>query len=250
MVGAAVVVALRFRDTETPVSVAEAVERFESDADPTPAPTQQPEQGGVDMLPSPGVYVYSTVGGEEVDALGGTRHDYPSETALTVRAGGCGVVLTWQPLEERFEEWEVCLANGSLTIQSYTTFHRFFGTDDRQDFVCDPAIVLVPPPGQQDLGPATCQTDRNLVETVLADALAPKLIAVGTDEVEAVGVAFEIAVDGSAVGTTTAEMWISTETGALVGWSEVVESVSSSPIGEVTYSERFEMQLTSLVAVQ
>ena len=247
---AAVALTLRFRDTETPVSVTEALERFESDAAPTPVPTEQPEQGQVDVLPSPGVYVYSTAGGEEIDALGGTRHDYPRETALTVRTGGCGVVLTWQPLEERFEEWELCLRDGSLTMPSYTAFHRFFGTDDRQDFLCEPAIVLIPRLGAEGSDSATCETSRNLVETVQVTVLAREVLTVGTSEVEAVGLEFEIASEGSAHGTTSAEMWISTETGAVVRWSETVESVSTSLIGDVTYAEQFDMQLTMLEPVQ
>ncbi len=38
---------------------------------------------------------------EEVDALVGSRHAYPSESTITVRPGGCGVLMRWDVLEER-----------------------------------------------------------------------------------------------------------------------------------------------------
>ena len=38
-------------------------------------------------LPMTGVYGYTTVGRESVDALGGAEHIYPDETTITFVAG-------------------------------------------------------------------------------------------------------------------------------------------------------------------
>ncbi|MFQ5558043.1 MAG: hypothetical protein ACE5GB_11120, partial [Acidimicrobiales bacterium] len=155
---AAIVGFVVWRDTATPVSVSEAVETFRADPPETStraddearvAATAPVRLGGQQTDPAPGdlppsgVYVYRTTGGEEVDALGGTRHDYPAETTITVRSGGCGAVHRWHALEERFEEWEVCRRDGTLVMPWFTAFHQFFGTDDRQEFTCDPVVVLV-----------------------------------------------------------------------------------------------------------
>ena len=55
-----------------------------------------------------GLYVYATTGYETTDALAGARHDYPAETYLTIQPGGCGTLVRWQPLEQRYEEWDYC----------------------------------------------------------------------------------------------------------------------------------------------
>src|SRR5581483_4589431 len=58
--------------------------------------------------PLSGVYSFATQGYEETDALNGQRHDYPKETSLTIRRAGCGWISHWQPLNERWEDSEIC----------------------------------------------------------------------------------------------------------------------------------------------
>lgn len=258
----AVAVALRFRDTETPVSVAAVVEDFEAAASTTtrPSVTLSPSTAspastttsvveesavtGLMTLGQPGVYVYVTTGGEETGALSGASHTYPAETTIAVQAGGCGLILRWRPLEERYEEWETCLQDGALVIPRYTTFHEFFGTTDRQDFDCEPAIVLVPLAGDGH-GDSTCVAG-GLTEIVSTRTLSSKSITVGSQEITAVGVVLEAVLQGDGTGTTRAEMWISEDDGTILSWSEVVDSIAGSVIGDVSYAESFEIQLTSL----
>jgi hypothetical protein len=133
--GAFVVISELFEDTTTPIEVAEVVDDFREDGGSTAA---------AEALPVAGVYRYATEGGEEVDALGGTRHDYPLETTITVTPTDCGVRFRWDALEERYEVWELCGTGGALSIVEYTSFHRFFGQPDRQHYACAVAGEVLP----------------------------------------------------------------------------------------------------------
>lgn len=272
-------IGLQLRDTTTPVTVADAVDDFEStslepiqDA-PSRAPeidesssTDQaqsksatqpvapiestPSEPPTTTAPEPieagrpleeGVYVYSTTGGEEIDALGGTRHDYPVETTLTVQAGGCGLIVRWQPLRERFEEMELCLGDQGPEISGYTSFHQFFGNDERRDFSCEPAIAFAATADAEST--STCAAD-GLTESVTKRGLGTRTFTAGTDRVEAIGVALSATISGESWGTTEAEMWV-TPGGLIVSWSETVETDAQSFVGDVHYSEQFSLELTA-----
>lgn len=177
------------RDRSTAVDVGEAIDRFRdntvptSDPSPTvpdttaanppdtvPAPTTPgttplttPDTAPVTtapaaVLPEPGVYRYATEGSESIDALGGTRHEYPEISTITVTddraVGGCGRHLRWDVLAERYEEWRLC-TDGSHVVQQATSlqFHEFFGQKRPEDVVCDLPVRLTDPtadPVQQD----------------------------------------------------------------------------------------------------
>lgn len=253
------VVLTRYRNTTTPVTVAEAVEDFRADpgapppTTPSTDPVATPERSTTaveapsprPVLPTAGVYVYTTSGRERIDALGGAGHDYPATTTLTVRDGGCGAIVRWQPLEERHEEWEMCDQGDVAVIVAYTSLHRFFGTDDRQVFVCDAPIELQTAVHLPSPAPVTCRSD-TLVERVVTVPIPPAPIVVDGKEVPSRGVSFAIELSGSAEGRTSGEMWFAESTGALVAWSETVETVSGSAIGDVRYTERFSLTLDSL----
>lgn len=251
LVVAGFVVARHYRDTETPVTVQDAVDFFheEARADPPTAPTSAPATQPTlqaataepeDLrLPATGVYVYTTSGYEETDALGGTRHDYPAETTLTVRTGGCGVVVVWQPLQERSEEFEMCLRSNELVVPRYETFHRFFGIDDRREFLCESAVTMTS--RSRSDAETTCVSD-GITESISISLLPPESVAVGSEQVEATGVVLDMQTSGTANGSGHAEIWISDD-GAITRWSEVVESTSESVIGDVTYAETFRLEL-------
>ncbi len=157
------------RDTTTPILLDDVVEDFRASAttadvtptDPSPAApsstaapdttvtpttmtppsTTTPAQA----LPSPGVYRYRTTGGERIDALGGTGHEYPEETTITVTERGCGVHLRWDALRERREEWTLCATPAGVELQAESIqFHEFFGISEAETLTCDRTVVLVP----------------------------------------------------------------------------------------------------------
>ncbi|HEX7096593.1 MAG TPA: hypothetical protein VF183_11965, partial [Acidimicrobiales bacterium] len=81
-------------DSADPVDVADVVERYRASTTNAPTPI-------VDASVTPGVYVYRTSGSERVDALGGSTHDYPEQTTITVTHDEPCARLRWDALSQR-----------------------------------------------------------------------------------------------------------------------------------------------------
>ena len=107
---------------------------------PKPAPAPAPAVA----LVEPGVYTYETSGSETIDAIGGTRHDYPDVTTITVLPDGCGVSLQWDALRERWDRWRLCQTEDGIELQTHgAQFHEFFGQSELDRLRCDVGVVLV-----------------------------------------------------------------------------------------------------------
>ena len=257
--GVLVTLRLLYRDSATPIPISQAVEEFREDATPdaddpasTSVPPAEPEPT-VDSndlartAPEAGVYVYDTTGHEEIDALNGARHDYPATTTITVRSGDCGVIHRWDALEERFEEWETCWTDEGLSMPWYTAFHRFFGNDDRQDFVCEVEPLLIatdPTPGTSRTG--VCRS-ADLVENVTITFAGPEMVMVAGTAVDTARLELSIEIDGNSTGAFESTMWLARDTGLVIRWSESGGSTTGSLIGDVHYDEDFSLSLTSLL---
>lgn len=235
--GVFLVINTLFQDTTTPIAVAEVVDDFREDG------------GSAAAAAAPlaaGVYRYTTDGGEEVDALGGTRHDYPRQTTITVTPTDCGLRFRWDALEERYEEWELCGTGGTLSIVEYISFHRFFGWADRQHYVCAiPAQVVLATiaPGTTSVG--VCESD-GLSESTSYEVVGLTDIAVGNETVEAVHLRTSVSLSGGAEGSSEGELWLARESGLPLRWRETSTTASPSAIGSVRYEESFTIEIVSL----
>jgi hypothetical protein len=179
-------------------------------------------------LPSgPDAYEYRTIGFEEVDALGGARHDYPDTTAVTVATTACGVKLTWRPLEERSTTWELCRSGDGWELRGFTELHRFFGRTDRRPYRCRPGSLLVR---------ATCIAG-DVTETATGSVVGRE------GDVEHLSIRTRLA--GSTTGTGRRELWLRAD-GVPVRWIMENDSVTGSVLGDVHYRERVELVLASL----
>jgi hypothetical protein len=193
-----------------------------------------------------GVYSYTTTGYETTDALAGGRHDYPATTYLTIQPGGCGELVRWQPLEERYEEWEFC-ADG--TMRGFISFHEWFRVANTDVWQC-PA----PAPVQGETGAAwTTECTRaggeetgQASKTLAYEVLGLEAVTIGGEPVQALHVRITGVERGSTRGTSVSEMWFLPGTNLPVRWVEQRDTTSDSRIGEVSYSEHFEAMLTSL----
>ena len=106
--------------------------------------TTQPAAPVVSLV-EPGVYVYRTSGSESVDAFSGVTHEYPAETTITVTAEGCGVLLRWDAIEERHEEWRLCTTEAGIELQPRSLqYHEFFDQETPENVVCDRPTLLLP----------------------------------------------------------------------------------------------------------
>lgn len=175
----------------------------------TPRPANAAEQGAL---------VYETVGFEEVDILGGARHDYPGRTTIAVTRAGCRLVLRWQPLEERLQEWELC---DGLKLRRITERHKFFGGDDRRTYLCDPGSRL-------DTG-YRCTTG-DTTETARAVSSSGGRVLLRTT------------LTGGTTGSGTRELRLR-EDGVPLLMRVTNESTTPSLVGDVHYLERYELRL-------
>ncbi len=233
------------KDTTTPVEVAEAIDRFEGQQTPASATGT----AALTSVPEPGVYVYATTGSEGVDALGGTRHEYPGQTTITVAAAPCGSSYRWVPLEERFDDWTVCRSGSDMVLVGYTSLHRFFGQDTLLAYTCDEPLVLVPADPKPGATASTSCTTGQETELQTATVQTVGSIEVAGTPTEAATVSIEVSLsasDGSITGTTNRTVVFAVQTGLILRWSEVGATVAGSPIGDVRFDETFELTITSL----
>ena len=195
--------------------------------------------------PKSGVYTYNTTGYEETDALGGARHEYPSQTAITVRPQDCGWVQHWQPLEERWDDVDLCTTNGTWTLLGVKTFHEFFRQTQEQDSTCDSGAVYVPPPATAGATSTfTCRGSFGAMDFT-AQVVGPEDIVVGGRPTSGLRVHYVAKFTGSNRGTGDYDEWTAPN-GALLQRTWDMHIVTDSPFGTVHYDERYTITLTAM----
>lgn len=234
--GAAVagVALTRHRDVAHAASVDGALQRFRDSA-ATSSGTTMP----------PGVYTYATSGSESVSALGGATHRYPATSTLTVTAGSCagGSQLRWDVLEHRWTSWSVCPSAGGLRLSAWSEHHQFYGQDDGTDWTC-PAGSWSPAGSSADLLLSCRSSDTTESGTTVVEA--PETLLVGTTRVPTLHLRTSAHEAGGARGTVVEDRWLEERTGLPVRLSSSVRTANSSPVGDVTYTETYDLHLTSL----
>jgi hypothetical protein len=275
LVVGAVVAYFVFRESTTPVDVAEAVDDFRREESTTPvapettvaapssvpattnagsgAPTTESSAAATTIpprpgsgRPEPGVYTYATSGTESIDALGGRSHDYPQVSTITVTHQGCGAVFRWRPLRERWDTTTLCPSPEGMELRVDRNHHEFFNIGDTRRFECEPGALFFPAttsPGAT----WTARCSNGPIDVVRAGTI------VGTREVEVGGtpvtvLEFEVddTISGASNGTTQRTVRVVPETGLIVELALVLDVQNESPIGDVHYQERYRIELTSL----
>jgi hypothetical protein len=240
VVGAVVVVAAAaafvfgvvLRDTAEPASVADAVARYRAAA-----------AAGETPIP-PGVYVYATTGEESISALGGTTHRYPARSTITVTTAPCGMTLRWDVLKTRTTTWEICAEGEQQEVASWVERHVFFGQDDRTTWRCV-GWTWLPGPGSEERAPLECDGGDTTMSGAVED-LGVETLTVAGDPVATVHLRVRAAERGVARGPVVEDRWVESETGLPVRVRYSVRTANVSPIGDVTFTERFTVRLLSL----
>lgn len=214
-----------FNPKLTPISVAEALNRYRAHPDrmhsevaiPTemPAPPAQSITGFT--VPKPGVYTYTTDGQDWIEYNGQKylRH-FPAETAATVRtAGGCGWELTFQAAEEYSDGHVQCSSPGEFLclahIQGIT-----FGTITRlMEHQCHPAMIQVGDKASADGGvnTAVCHASEHDPSEITITFKETTQLTVDGQSRKAYHVLLDSKVDGEVKGTAIADVWFDAETG-------------------------------------
>lgn len=207
-----------------------------------PQPAAEPRSRQVPV----GVYSYATEGYEEVDALGGARHDYPAATTVTYTREGCGTQERWQPLEERVGVALQCDGPGGSELRSSFQQREFFGQEQSKTYRCDPGVPVLPRdprPGQSWRG--RCSSGDS--ELALAGrVVALERLDVGGTPVPVARVRLAGTVTGSVRGRTDREVWLSLADGLLVRAVADTDTLADTAGGTVRYRERYTLRLTSL----
>lgn len=237
---------LVFRDTATPVDVEEAVERYRDEGEAATTSTSTTTAPAQAALPAEGVYVYATDGAEDIDILGGSTHGYPAETTVTIRHTECGLTQRWAPLDERWDEEEVCVTEAGRERRSLRAHHEFFGIADDQEFTCEGgyALFLVGAEAGDTWSTSCTSGDTTLDGT--AEIVVFETRTVGGQAVQTVHLRVTEQASGGDEGPSSDDYWLRATDGLLVERSSSVETRSDSPVGTATYSERFTLRLTSL----
>jgi hypothetical protein len=215
------------------VDVEETVEEFREEANQVVIET-----------PLDGVYVYDTSGMEEVDALGGDSHQYPLETAMTVRKQGCGVRMTWAPLEGRSETISVCESDGGATLLQSTAEHSFFRQTVEVTYSCESGVWWMPPEGVIEWGGQCTSTERTTHR--VARVVSTEPFVVDGETRDAVHVHYTDTLAGTSSGTVTGDLWLDQRTGLILRQRTVVDSRNDTVVGEVVFTEELDLRLRSL----
>lgn len=195
------------------------------------------------QLPALGVYVYTTTGGDAVDALAGAHHDYPATTTITVTASDCGVLQRWDLLQERWEEWVRCIDGDSISQPARTTFDSFFGQTQTDAYVCTGESRPV------DAPPGTTWTT-SCVQGDDTDVYDGTVIGTETQQVDGQDVPtmhVRVAITTSEPSDVqTIDTWYQAGSDLVIAQTASAATTNPSPIGAVHYTENYEIRLTSL----
>lgn len=216
------------------------------------APASEPPPAGTAeaqprlTVPEEGVYTYATDGGESVDALGGARHDYPDETTITVRHTGCGYTSRWEPLRERWEEFDICRADDRAWMRTITLYHEFFGRGMRHEYTCGDASTLAEAssePGQR--WSWDCHSESGSMHTQI-EVVEFATRDVGGQPVDAVHVLIHNTMDGDTRGTREADVWYDRWSGLELSGTYDTDTTVETPMGPSRYVEHFSRTLTDV----
>ena len=254
-------------DQTTPIDVQQIAANFRtttSAARPSTTPAATSSVAGPTTSAAPttttqpaapiGVYVYNTTGQEGVDALGGSAHDYPAATTITMSDLGNGCrSIRWDVLEQRWSDTQVCPGPDGWTLSAKTVYHEFFHQSDERAYSCEPGSVQLPADPTPDVTfSASCTSGGTSAsgastEDIQGRVIGDEAIVVGGQSVDTVHVQYQLAIGGETGGHTTVDSWYARDVPLLLV-KEVSDSATTSEevIGTVHYDERYELVLQSL----
>ena len=223
-----------FGNSTTTISYKEAFEKFAA---------EQGSNADVndDGLPVPGVYRYSTTGGDSSKLLAGASHDYPAESVITITRSGCGVRMEWTPVRERSEYFDVCRADDRLVLKGYGGAHEFFGMRNEHAVTCSDQTWLIPALENGDSASTVCEGG-NLKHNRTTASVKAVEVLIGEEKVDGFIVESKFAAEGTFNGTTLRTMTFD-EDGVLLSWTDVVSGFTPTPVGNAGYEEKFSLTL-------
>lgn len=195
------------------------------------------------VLPAPGVYVYTTTGGDSVDALDGVSHDYPASTTITVTLADCGVLQRWDVAAERWEAWQRCLTDGGLAETRRTTYDEFFGIGQTDTYECVGEARPVDASSAMSWSRTCRQGERE--DVYAGTVVGIEQLDVGAMTVQVLHVRVTID-NGREADRQVIDSWYLLGSDLLLAQSASNRTTNDTAFGEIHYVEEYEIRLTSL----
>jgi len=120
-------------DSTSGVAVGDALARYRQMVDREPSRAQ-----ALDGLPKPGLYRYAVRGGESLDALLDSEHQYSGTAIVVVVRDSCGVEERWRVLRERWSASLLCRDGDRVHLVELHDHHEFFGEAKDSVYSCRP----------------------------------------------------------------------------------------------------------------
>ena len=198
------------------------------------------------ILVEPGVYLYRTTGFEAIDALTGVTHHYPPETTITVTPDDCGVLLRWDGLQERREEWRLCASPAGIELQARSLqYHEFFDQETPEDVRCDATITVVPVSDETFEPVAMTCTRGEHPWLPVWEVLESDAREIGDVVIEVRHVRMTIDDNDEHYEHYVAD-WLLAPSGLPVQLTVAKQSKSTSVVGDVVYDEELLLELVDI----
>ena len=193
--------------------------------------------------PEEGVYRYATDGYESIDQPS-SRHDYPKETATTIRNSECGFTLHWQPLENRWDEMSMCNQGSETFVKRMATHREFYGQENDSQYQCERGTYAWRHQAGATWG-GRC-ADGDAIMQLRGRTIGREPVQVGNETVESLHFIIEGRLSGGdAEGTWRAERWIDPDTGLVLRLEADTHATTDSSVGTVQYREEVSLRLLS-----
>jgi hypothetical protein len=228
----------------------EAVDEFRQSA--------QGEGPSRSSRPDPGVYTAIGEGRAELSFPPLSQDDGPEMPVTVQHAGDACWFVRVDYNQAHWQTWEYCAGDASSEVEERggETRQRWdLGAtqiENTSTFTCDPAssmIDLTAQPGttwQQACTGTNTQSSGTTTSTGPYTFVGQESLAIGTELAITLHYRQVRAISGSQSGEQTVDFWFVTETGLPVRMERTTRVESSSPVGQITYTEDGWWQIQSL----
>lgn len=192
-----------------------------------------------------GVYRYRTQGAEQVDALGGSQHQYPAATSITYTARGCDSQERWQPTRERISTATRCSTRRGLELRVLLQEREFFGQRVVQELTCAPGVLLRPHDPQEGQEWTGACMNEDTTASITGRVVAKEVLAVGGADIRATRIMLRTTLSGATRGRSHREVWLSDD-GLTLKAIGSTDTQTDTATGTVRYQEQYQLELASL----
>jgi len=212
--------------------------------------------GAVVTRPPSGVYQADASGKASI-SFPPTSQNYGASVPVTVTHRGDSCWTTTVDFNTAFQQrWDYCIENGVLTEHgNYTTTAWDLGAasiTNKSEFLCSPPGTLISPGERRnEVSTYICSGTSDNIEgtttsSVTFESLGMATLTVGDTQVPTFHYKERDELTGPQRGSTVIDYWYAAADMLLVRMERHIDLRTNSPVGDVTYREDGEWQLSTL----